>query len=170
MGKAKKPETVKLVIGMLAKNPELFDNAEEFFVKKFGPVDYRSPVIPFNYTDYYNKEIGYPLKREFISFKKPVYPQKIAAIKLLSNRLEDQFSLNQKRRINIDPGYISDAKFVLATTKDYSHRIYLNNGIYAEVTLVWRKSGFTPLEWTYPDYRSSEYIKILNTIRNTHAK
>ena len=168
MGKAKKPKKVKLVIGMLAKSQKLFDKAEEFFIKDFGPIDYKSRAISFDYTDYYEKELGSSLKRNFISFKRLISPEKIAKIKLATNSIEEKFSVDKKRRINIDPGYISDAKLVLATTKDYFHRIYLNHGVYAEVTLKWRKGGFEPFEWTYPDYRSREYIDILNYIRNIH--
>lgn len=170
MGKAKKPKAVKLIIGMLTKNQKLFDTAEEFFIKEFGPISYESPVISFDCTDYYKKEMGSPLKRKFISFKKNISPEKIAKIKLLTNSIEEKLSVNKKRRINIDPGYVSDSKLILATTKDYFHRIYLNHGIYAEVTLKWRKGGFEPFEWTYPDYRSKDYIDILNTIRNNHMK
>ncbi|MCX5693413.1 MAG: DUF4416 family protein [Candidatus Omnitrophica bacterium] len=170
MSKAKKPKAVKLIIGMLAKSQKLFDKAEEFFIKDFGPIDYKSRVISFDYTDYYEKELGSPLKRNFISFKKLISPEKIAKIKLLTNSIEEKLSANKKRRINIDPGYVSDSKLILATTKDYFHRIYLNHGIYAEVTLKWRKGGFKPFEWTYPDYRSKEYISILNTIRNMHME
>lgn len=170
MGKARKPKIVKLVIGMLAKNKKLFDMTEEFFIKKFGAMDYESPVIPFDYTDYYKKEMGGPLKRKFISFKKPIPPGNISKIKLLANSFEEKLSVNKKRRINIDPGYVSDSKLILATTKDYFHRIYLSNGIYAEVTLAWRKGGFKPFEWTYPDYRSNAYVGILNTIRNNYMK
>ena len=170
MGKAKKPKAVKLIIGMLAKSQKLFDIAEEFFIKEFGPIDYESLVISFGHTDYYKKEMGSPLKRKFISFKKTISPEKIAKIKLLTNSIEEKLGADKKRRINIDPGYVSDSKLILATTKDYFHRIYLNYGIYAEVTLRWRKSSFEPFEWTYPDYRSKEYISILNTIRNIHMK
>ena len=170
MGKTKKPKAVKLIIGMLAKSQKLFDKAEEFFIKDFGPIDYKSRVISFDYTDYYEKELGSPLKRNFISFKKPISPEKIAKIKLITNSIEEKLSADKKRRINIDPGYISDAKLVLATTKDYFHRIYLSRGIYAEVTLKWRKGGFEPSEWTYPDYRSKEYIDILNHIRSIHMR
>jgi len=170
MGKAKKPRQVKLVIGMLAKNQKLFDAAEEFFIKHFGPIDYKSPLIPFNYTDYYKKEMGSPLKRKFISFKTAIQPERIAEIKLSANSIEEKLSVNKKRRVNIDPGYISDSKLVLATTKDYFHRIYLGRGIYAEITLRWRKGSFEPLEWTYPDYRSKEYTAILNNIRNMSIK
>jgi len=191
MGKTKKPKAVKLIIGMLAKSQKLFDKAEEFFIKDFGPIDYKSPVIPFNHTDYYKKEFGPALKRNFISFKKLVSPEKIAKIKLITNSIEQKLAIGfnpsrlrsknivrasplkrtsreLKRQVNIDPGYVSDAKLILATTKDYYHRIYLGHGIYAEVTLMWRKGSFKPFEWTFPDYRSKEYIDILNTIRNNY--
>jgi len=170
MGKAKKPKAVKLVIGMLSKGQKLFDTAEEFFIKEFGPIDYKSPSIIFNHTDYYKKEMGGPLKRKFISFKKPISPEKIAGIKLFTNSIEEKLAVGRKRRINIDPGYVSDSKLVLATTKDYFHRIYLNHGIFAEVTLRWRKGGFEPFEWTYPDYKSKVYMNILNTIRHIHME
>jgi len=170
MSKARKPKAVKLIIGMITKSQKLFDTVEEFFIKEFGPIDYKSPEISFDYTDYYKTEMGGPLKRKFSSFKKTISPEKIAKIKLLANSIEEKLSVNKKRRINIDPGYISDSKLVLATTKDYFHRIYLNYGIYAEVTLKWRKGGFEPFEWTYPDYRSKKYIEILNTIRNNYMK
>jgi Domain of unknown function (DUF4416) len=170
MGKAKKPKKVKLVIGMLTKDKKLFDKAEEFFIKDFGPIDYKSPALLFNYTDYYKKEMGGSLKRVFISFKKLISPEKISKIKLLANSVEEKLAKNNKRRINLDPGYVSDAKLILATTKDYYHRIYLASGIYAEVTLKWRRGGFEPFEWTYPDYRSKEYIAIFNTIRNNYMK
>jgi len=168
MGKTKKPRAVKLIIGMLAKSQKLFDKAEEFFIKDFGAIDYKSPVISFNHTGYYKKEFGGALKRIFISFKKPVSPEKIAKIKLLTNSIEEKLSADKKRRVNIDPGYVSDSKLILATTKDYFHRIYLNHGIYAEVTLMWRKGGFKPFEWTFPDYRSKEYIDVFNAIRNAY--
>lgn len=170
MGKPKNPKAVKLIIGMLAKSQKLFDIAEDIFVKKFGPIDYKSPVISFDYTGYYEKEFGGPLKRIFISFKKSISPEKIAKIKVLTNSIEEKLSVDKKRLINIDPGYVSDSKLILATTKDYFHRIYLNHGIYAEVTLKWRKLGFEPFEWTYPDYRSKEYVSILNTIRNNYMR
>ncbi len=170
MGSAKKPKAVKLIIGMLARNKKLFEKTEEFFIKEFGIIDYESPVIPFKYTSYYKKEMGSPLKRKFISFKKLISPEKIAKIKLLTNLIEEKLSISNKRQVNIDPGYISDAKLIFATTKDYFHRIYLSQGIYAEVTLKWRKHSFEPFEWTYPDYRSKEYLCILNKVRNNLMK
>ncbi len=167
---AKKPRQVKLIIGMLAKDKKLFDRIEEFFAKEFGEIDYRSPVLRFDYTSYYRKEMGHPLARKFISFKKLIPPERISKIKLITNSLEETLAVKKRRRINIDPGYISDSKLVLATTKNYSHRIYLDKGVYAEVTLSWKKGGFQPLEWTYPDYRTTEYREILDSIRNSYVQ
>lgn len=174
MGKAKAPDRVKLVIGMLAKDKKLFERIEEFLVKKFGTIDYKSPVLLFDHTDYYREEMGALLKRKFVSFKKLILPDRISNIKVMTNSFEKKFSTVKngclKRQINIDPGYISYSKLILATTKNYFHRIYLNKGIYAEVTLFWRKGGFHPFQWTYPDYKTAAYIKILNTIRNAYMK
>jgi len=170
METAKKPRQVKLIIGMLAKDKKLFDQIEEFFAKEFGEIDYRSPVLKFDYTHYYKKEMGHPLKRKFISFKKLISPEEISKIKLRTNSFEEALAVKKRRRINIDPGYISDSKLILATTKNYSHRIYLNKGIYAEVTLSWKKGGFQTLEWTYPDYKTTEYRDILNSVRNSYIK
>lgn len=170
MGKIKNPRRVKLIVGMLAKNKKLFDKVEEFFVSDFGNIDYRSPVILFDHTDYYKKEMGHPLKRRFVSFEKLIRPEQLAQIKVKTNSIEEKFSIRGKRRFNIDPGYVSESKLILATTKDYSHRIYLSKGIYAEVTLAWKKGSFQPFEWTYPDYKTGRYINILNGIRNTYMK
>lgn len=174
MGLPRKPHRVKLIIGMLAKNKKLFDSIEEFFVKKFGQIDYRSSVLLFDHTDYYKKEMGHPLKRRFISFKRLIRPDKLPDIKLITNSLEAKFAKGKsgslKRQMNIDPGYVSDSKLILATVKDYFHRIYLKKGIYAEVTLTWQKGSFRPFEWTYPDYQGVEYIAIFNAIRNSYMK
>ncbi len=174
MGKAKRPKRVKLVIGVLSKNKKLFEDIEEFFIKHFGEIDYKSPEVLFDHTDYYKEEMGYPLKKRFISFKKLIPPESISKIKLLTNSLEEKFSKKKNgylnRQINIDPGYITPSKLVLATTKDDYPRAYLNTGIYVEVTLSWKKGSFQCFEWTYPDYRSKDYIDILNTIRNSYMK
>ena len=174
MGKAKRPQRVKLVIGMLAKDKKLFDVVEEFFVDEFGEIDYRSAVLLFGHTDYYKRELGHPLRRRFISFEKLIPPERIAKIKIITNSLEEKLARRKsgsiKRQVNIDPGYISDSKLILATTKNYSHRIYLNKGVYAEVTLGWRNASFQPFEWTYPDYRTVEYINVLNAIRNAYME
>lgn len=173
MARVKLPQVVKLIIGMLAKDKKLFDLVEEFFINRFGPIDYRSPVLIFNHTTYYRKEMGHPLKRKFITFQNLIAPQKLPDIKIFTNKIElglSQTKESPSRRINIDPGYISDSKLVLASTKNYTHRLYLGKGIYGEVTLYWHKGSFCPWEWTYPDYKTRDYIEIFNKVRTDYIQ
>jgi len=169
MGKAVEPERVKLVIGMLARDELLFEKSEEFFIKEFGDIDYRSAIRIFDYTSHYEKEFGVDLKRKFISFKKHIHPGEIPEIKIATNYLEQKFAVQKddsiNRQINIDPGYISLSHLVLLTTKPGSHRIYLSAGIYANLELLYVNKAFRPLEWTYPDYRSKGYIDFFNSVR-----
>lgn len=158
-------------MGMISGETNLFDEAEERLIQKFGSVDFKSPILSFQYTPYYESEMGSNLKRKFISFQALIDPAEIGEIKLFTNQLEQDFlhphSLD--RRINLDPGYLTLSKLVLASTKDYQHRIYLGRGIYAEVTLRYRKGkGFEPWEWTYPDYRTREYLQIFNHLREIY--
>lgn len=166
MGETTKPKPVKLICGMISPKETLFAEAGKGMEDKFGEIDFESHILPFTQTKYYQKELGAVLKRKFISFKDLIDPGDLAAVKLFTNKLEkEKFSRWQKREINLDPGYISAAKLVLATTKNYQHRIYLKSGIYAEVTLRFAGKTFAPYEWTYPDYRTKEYIEIFNGIR-----
>lgn len=165
MGQANPPNPSKLIIGLIYKDPQVKTKAVALLSKSFGKIDYQSPILDFNYTAYYSPEMGRPLKRLFVSFKKLVSEEKLADIKVDTNSLEEKFSAKGKRRINIDPGFLSGGKLVLATTKNYNHRVYLKKGIFAEVTLFYKKDGFHPWPWSYPDYQSQEYLAIFNTIR-----
>lgn len=164
MGIPQTPPPVKLIVGFIFNSEALIERTEGILYKKFGELDYRSPLFEFNFTDYYEKEIGGGLKRRFISFKKLIPPEKIIEIKLFTNRIEARF----KRKVNIDPGYITGANLILASTKNYSHRIYLERGIYAEVTLIFREGAFGHLPWTYPDYRTKGYRDCFNEIRKNY--
>jgi len=167
MGEIRGHPPVKLVVGMIAADASLFSSALVSLSQKFGPVDFQSDCFPFDYTDYYTKEMGPNLVRKFISFDKLIQPEEIVAIKIFTNSLEEQFFFpnTRQRQINLDPGYVSAAKLVLASTKDHIHRIYLRNGIYAETTLRMENKSFRAWQWTYPDYRSEKYIMIFNEIR-----
>ncbi len=157
---------VKLIVGMLSPVEELFAEAEKVLGQRFGAVDFSSKLIPFTHTKYYDKEMGQGILRKFISFKGLIDAGGIAEIKTFTCGVEKQFSSpTGARRINLDPGYVSGAKLVLATTKNYDHRVYLKDGIYAEVILHFRNGSFQVWPWTYPDYRSKEYIEIFNKIR-----
>lgn len=162
---------VKLVIGIFGGELFLIEEAKGNLERKFGKVDYESLVLPFNKTDYYQIEMGKNLKRKFYTFKSLISPELLPGIKVLTNHLEKKLAGEAgNRRVNIDPGYVSLAKFVLATTKDYSHRLYLKQGIYAEVTLSFKDGSFRAREWTYPDYCQKEYIEIFNQIRKMYKE
>ncbi|MBM3255278.1 MAG: DUF4416 family protein [Candidatus Omnitrophica bacterium] len=169
MGKIQKTQPVKLICGFIFKEEAYLKKAKVSLFKKFGAFDYESRILDFNYTDYYAKEFGRGLKRSFASFKRPIFPSELSKIKLITNKIEDRISYRDLRLVNIDPGYLDLAKLVLASTKDFSHRIYLDCGIYAEITLAYQGGTFRPLGWTYPDYRSAEYIDIFNQIREGYA-
>jgi len=171
MGTVLKPHPVKLISGIITSKPLLFNEIEKSLTKYFGPIDYRSRILDFNCTDYYKQEMGNDLKRRFFSFKKLIDPGKLSEIKLKTNKIELLFakgSKSLKRSVNIDPGYVNDAKLVLASTKDYNHRLYVLKGIYQEITLTFQSSSFKPFEWTYPDYRTNDYIGIFNHIRELY--
>lgn len=165
MGKIAKPLPVKLVIGLIYRQASLKNRALGYLKEHFGEIDFLSRPLNFDYTRYYYPEFGSPLKRIFMSFRR-LFPQdRLSAIKRATNKLEERFSLKGKRRINIDPGFLSSGKLVLATTKDNCHRVYLGKGIFSEVTLFYQAGTYRPWPWTYPDYQSKEYIDIFNTIR-----
>jgi hypothetical protein len=155
MGKIGGDRKVKLFCGIISADAKIDEKAFASLKEKFGEIDLISEVVPFNYSAYYNGEMGDELKRFWISFKNLIFAGELADIKIWTNSLEDTFAVGAKRRINIDPGYISQANVILASTKDFSHRIYLSKGIYAEVTTIYtNKDGFIKLPWSYPDYMS----------------
>jgi len=169
MGVLKSAAPVKLLVGMIAGQPGLFEEVRPFLTARFGPIDLESPVYAWNHTTYYEKELGADLKRRFFFFEHLISPDSLPEIKRFSNALEQRWlrttAEGDLRQINLDPGYLAPSKIVLATTKDYSHRIYLRDGIFAEVTLVYQGKSFIPLPHTYPDFRSDEYISFFNEAR-----
>lgn len=166
MGKIKNPAPVKLFTGFIFSDCRLFEAVKKKLVRRFGRVDFESAVFEFDRTAYYNEEMGEGLKRRFLSFERLLPPENISGIKVLTNKIERAFSLNGRRRVNIDPGYMTLGKLALLTTKDFFHRIYLSRGIFAEVTLYYKGKTFQPLDWTYPDYKSKDHIDFFNAVRN----
>lgn len=170
MGSIKKVLLVKLILGLITQSEANFIVAQNALKRKFGDIDYKSPIYDFKLTNYYEQEFGPGLKRQFLSFSKLINPEKLAKIKVITNEIEKKYSAKDRRLINIDPGYITASKLILATTKDYSHRIYLRKGIFAEVTLYFRNNTFNPWDWTYPDYKTKSYIEIFNKIREIYMR
>ena len=159
---------VKPILGLLTSVPDQTESVYAEIIAELGPVDFQTDWIPFESTTYYQEEMGAKLQRQFISFSNLIDPSQLADIKCVTNRLEKHFSQNNKRIFNLDPGYLTSAKLVLATTKNFAHRIYLHSGIFAEITLTYRGRGFHALEWTYPDYRTPVYLQIFEKIRQKY--
>jgi len=170
MGATGKVLPVKLIVGLIFKEEPAASAAESILQRHFAGIDFLSDTLDFTHTGYYEKEFGANLRRRFLSFKKLIAPQQICRIKLVTNKIEQRLSREGSRLVNIDPGYLDLNKLVLATTKDYSHRIYAGRGIFVEVTLFYQGKAFKPWPWTYPDYATGAYIEIFNQIRQLYAK
>jgi hypothetical protein len=166
VGSPKKHIPVKLIVGLLSCDPSYFIRAAQALEKQYGTVDVESALLDFSCTDYYEREFGRGLKRKFLTFKRLVPPEKNHAIKLHTNRIEARLSRDHKRVVNIDPGYLTLANLTLLTTKDRGHRVYLRDGIYAEIELSYEHNSYRPLAWTYPDYRTEAYISFFNAVRS----
>jgi len=136
----------------------------------YGEIDLLSDLIPFDFTGFYDKEMGAPLFRRFIAFKELVQREALTDIKKTTNGVEERYSRDGCRKVNIDPGALSGENLVLATTKGFAHRIYLRDGIYADLALIFRNRSFRPQEWTYPDYRKGEVIDLMNGLRRGYLR
>ncbi|MDA0836503.1 MAG: DUF4416 family protein [Planctomycetota bacterium] len=169
MGELRTVYPVKLFVGLLSAEEEWLDLAFEMCEQEFGTLEKRSPLMPFEYTDYYAEEMGQTLHRQFAIFQPLVEPDCLPDAKLKTNdleiRLTAQIDCDVSRPVNIDPGYFSASGLFLATTKNYVHRIYLTRGIYGEITLQFIDGTFRPSRWTYPDYKAAESIKFFNEAR-----
>lgn len=171
MSSPKTPQPAKLIIGFFLKNKELAVPIAEELAGQFGAVDMVSSWFPFDYTQYYTGEMGAPLFRRIFSFKKLIDQGALADIKTATNSIEIKYSLKNQgnqRMVNIDPGYMLPSRFILATGKDFAHRIYIGKGIYADLTLIYTKGKFATLPWTYPDYAAEDILSFLLMVRKKY--
>jgi hypothetical protein len=159
------PLPAKLVIGILFRDPELRSEALRELTSRFGPLDFLSEPIRFTYTDYYEPEMGPGILRQVGSFLELIPIEGLPDVKLFTNALEARFSERGARRLNLDPGILSEERLILATGKNYIHRIYLREGIYADLTLIYQKGAYRPLPWTYPDYSEPAVRHYLGVLR-----
>ncbi len=159
-------EPVKLIVGFLYSKDDILLDVLEKMEAKFGPVEFESERFPFSHSDYYAKEMGPELTRYFASFEEPVQPDKLRQFKQATIKLEQKYlGEDGGRQVNIDPGLIGLGNLVLASTKEFAHRVYLGDGIYAEASMIYEDRSFRPLPWTYPDYQREETIRFLNRVR-----
>jgi Domain of unknown function (DUF4416) len=171
MGEIRPPLPVKLFVGMLTSLPEIVPRAELKLAELFGAVDLRSESFLFDQTHYYDEQMGVPIYRYFVSFETLIEPSEIAGAKVKTNNLEAAFAAdysNPQRPINLDPGYLEQSKIVLASTKNYYHRILISGGIYAEVTLHFEEGAWQAFPWTFPDYKTGRYHGFLTSLRDLY--
>jgi hypothetical protein len=165
MSRPRAPRPAKLLVGLLFRSPDIQLQALRALQEKFGPLDLLTQAEPFTFTTYYDREMGSGLLRQTIAFLDLVDPAALADVKITTNAIEHSFATHGKRAINIDPGFLCEENLVLATGKNFTHRIYLREGIYADLTLIYQKGSFRALPWTYPDYQTPRLLHLLGALR-----
>lgn len=165
MSLPKEPLPAKLVIRFLFSDFGVQLDALRALASDFGQMDFLSMPRDFPYTSYYDAEMGRGLRRQTAGFQNLVAQGALADIKIRTNEIEAHLLRNGKRQVNIDPGILSMERLVLATGKNFTHRIYLRDGIHADLTLMYGKGAYRPLPWTYPDYVEPEFLHFLEILR-----
>lgn len=166
MGTCKNPLPGKLFLAIMYTDKTVCDRALTQFISVYGTIENQfGPLDVSQFTTYYHKEMGEGIKKIYLTFKNTIERHALPEIKIFTNTIESQLLNENKRMVNMDPGYITNDKFVLATTKDFYQRIYLNDGIYAEVTLHYRMGKYRYFSWTYPDYKETGVQGLLEKSR-----
>ncbi|MBI5571935.1 MAG: DUF4416 family protein [Desulfomonile tiedjei] len=162
------PEYAQVVVSILTPHDGMPGKVARLLTPELGPVEEEIGPLAFDYSTYYETEMGTGIRRWVWALSDLVDRSHLARIKLFTNKLEQTFSRDGKRTVNLDPGLLTLGNFVLATGKDNAHRIYLQQGIFADLTLIFRGGSYRPLEWTYPDYADLPMIQLLNRLRETY--
>ena len=165
MSRPQEAPPAKLIIRFLFRDPAVQLKALHRLEERFGPMDYLSAPGPFPFTSYYDSEMGTDLRRQTATFLELIPHGSLPDVKLWTNALEQEFTIEGRRQVNIDPGILSEERLVLATGKNFTHRIYLRDGIYADLTLMYQKGAYQSFPWTYPDYREPDFLHLLEVLR-----
>jgi hypothetical protein len=165
------PRLVKPVAAVMAQSVELIGEALGALESELGEIDFLGEIYRFDHSRYYKAEMGDELFKRFASFDMLRWPDFLAPLKRRTAAFERLHSESDGgRRINVDPGYWSDAKLVLASTKNYSHRIWIGRRVFAEVTLRVDRGKLAPLGWTYPDYKTGQALEFFNSVRKRYLQ
>ena len=169
-----KPFTpAKLIVGVIFSLDAVIDRTEEAITATYGPIDLKSAAFPFDQTDYYDRQMGKGLRRLFLSFSRLVPPESLSRIKVRTNALEEEIKKSfalQVRVVNIDPGILTSSALIMATTKDFAHRVPLRQGIYAHLELLFSRNAVRLLPWTYPDFRQESYQEYFLKARQVYLR
>lgn len=165
MGEIREVKSVLYFASIIYRMENAFKEGLANLLETLGETEEITEEMEFSHTDYYKDEMGENLKRRLLLFKSLRKREELPNIKIKTNEIEKRLSNRGNRTVNIDPGYITLENVILATTKNYTHRIYLGGGIYGDLTLIFKGGTYRPLEWTYPDYASQQIISIFNKWR-----
>lgn len=168
MSTLKDPKAVYIFTSLIYKPGADLNSLTGLLKDRLGDTDYESPELPFEGTSYYSQEMGEALRRRIITFEKLVPREKLKDIKVFTTGLEEEFSEDGMRTVNIDPGYVAHEHVILATGKEFAHRPYLGQGVYADLTLIYKGERYVNLEWTYPDYSTPEMRELFKNLRNRY--
>lgn len=166
--KTSEPIPVKLFCGALYSHEQLLKKSQTLLTKKYGAIDFQGEQFSFDISEYYRPEMGWPIYRLFWSFERLIIPNEIARIKIECNGIEDQLAVDGNRKVNLDPGYLDYDKIVLASAKYNGQKIYLDYGIYADLTLHYEKGNYYPYPWSFPDFKNGEYNRTFLRIRELY--
>jgi len=170
MGTIKSPPPVQFFTSIIFSDSGILSEVEASLSALVGAVGERTAFMPFSQSDYYALEMGPDLTRCFFLFEPLFDRERLAGIKRATNAVEQKFSTDGRRMANIDPGYLALEHMVLATTKGYAHKVYLGQGIFADLTLIYANGTYRALPWTYPDYGSNELIPLFNGWRERYKR
>ena len=168
--KPQNPVPVQLFVGILYSQKQLLDKALSLLYDEFGETGVKSREYRFNVSDYYVKEMGSPIYRCFYSYKRLIDPGSIALIKIKTNEIEDRIAEGSNRKVNLDPGYLDYDKVVLPSAKYNGNKVYLEKGIWADLTLFYSKGRFTPYPWSFPDFKTGMYEEFFLELRTQYKK
>jgi len=172
LGEIRQTLPVKLFVSVLTSIPSTLPEVESALVAQFGSVDLRSEAFAFDSTHYYDHQMGTPISRCLLSFANLISPELLPGIKRETNRIEANLTGRfpaVERPVNLDPGYLEESKIILASTKNFYHRIFIAEGIYAEVTMHWQGNQWGSFPWTFPDFRSGRYDEFFSSLRRTYC-
>jgi hypothetical protein len=174
MAEPRSPVPALLVVAVFSRHEDAFGRAQARLERHFGPVGLAGEPFVFDQTTYYEASMGLGLRKRLLAFERLVVPDRLADIKRQTNALERELAgeggYPEPRPVNLDPGLLVLGKFCLATTKDQAHRVYLRDGIFAEVTLRFHAGGWEPWPWTYADYRLPGVHEFLRRARDFYRR
>jgi hypothetical protein len=162
------PKPAKLIISLFLRRKCLISSVARDLADTLGPIDMISPWFGFDFTSYYESEMGKPLYRRILTVQMLIEQDALADIKHATNAIERRYVEGDRRQVNIDPGLMTQARFVLATGKDFAHRVYIGKQIYADLTLIYQQGRFQILPWTYPDYAADRMRDYLDHVRDRY--